>query len=85
MSLVKPMRHQAESLRFMTTRPSVLDFSDCGTGKTLVEILDFAKRHKVDGKAMLVLCPKSIMYAAWAQDIKKFAPHLKVSLCYAQN
>jgi len=85
MPIVKPMKHQAESLRFMAPRPSVLDFSDCGTGKTLVEILDFAKRHKVDDKAMLVLCPKSIMYAAWAQDIKKFAPHLKVSLCYAQN
>ena len=81
----KPMSHQAESLKFMENKPAILDFSDCGTGKTLVEIIDFAKRHKVNQKAMLVLCPKSIMRAAWEQDIQKFAPHLVVSLCYAKD
>jgi SNF2 family DNA or RNA helicase len=82
---IKPMAHQAQSLKFMADKPAVLDFSDCGTGKTLVEIVDFAKRHKVNSKAMLVLCPKSIMRAAWEQDIKKFAPHLVVSLCPAKD
>ena len=46
----KPMSHQAESLKFMENKPAILDFSDCGTGKTLVEIIDFAKRHKVNSK-----------------------------------
>lgn len=82
---MKPMRHQNESLKFMKPRPAVLDLSDCGTGKTFVELLDFAQRHKKDGKAMLVLCPKSIMRAAWHNDVQKFTPHLKTSLAYAKN
>lgn len=82
---IKLMSHQKESVKFMTTRKAVLDFSDCGTGKTLSELMDFTARHKKDGKAALVVCPKSIMYAAWGSDIKKFTPHLKVSLAYAKN
>lgn len=82
---IKVMKHQNVSLKFMATRKQVFDMSDPGTGKTLVQIMDFAKQHKKDGKAMLVVCPKSLMRAAWANDIKKFAPHLRVSLAYAKN
>jgi len=82
---ITEMKHQTKSLKFMATRKVVADFSDPGTGKTYVEIKDFARQHKKDGKSMLVLCPKSLMRAAWANDIRKFAPHLKVSVCYAQN
>ena len=83
--IYKPMSHQLASLKFMEKRKEVFDQSDAGTGKTLVEIHDFARRHKKDGKAALVLCPKSLMRAAWWNDVKKFAPHLRVSLCYAQG
>ena len=79
------MKHQNVSLKFMATRKQVFDMSDPGTGKTLVQIMDFAKQHKKDSKSMLVVCPKSLMRAAWANDIKKFAPHLRVSLAYAKN
>lgn len=82
---IKIMKHQNVSLKFMATRKQVFDMSDPGTGKTLVQIMDFAKQHKKDGKSMLVVCPKSLMRAAWANDIKKFAPHLRVSLAYAKN
>lgn len=82
---IKPMKHQAQSLKFLATRKQVFDMSDAGTGKTLVQILDFAKEHKKNGKATLVVCPKSLMRAAWMNDIKKFAPHLRVSLVYAKN
>ena len=80
---MKEMRHQTESLKFMAKKKEVFDQSDPGSGKTYVEITDFARQHKKDGMALMVLCPKSLMRAAWANDIKKFAPHLKVSLCYA--
>ena len=80
---LKAMAHQLVSLKFMEKKKEVFDQSDPGTGKTFVEITDFAHQHKKDGKAALVLCPKSLMHAAWANDIKKFAPHLRVSLCYA--
>lgn len=79
------MKHQTISLKFMDKKPRVFDMSDPGTGKTYVEIKDFVRQHKKDGKALMVWCPKSLMHAAWANDIKKFAPHLKVSLAYAHN
>ena len=79
---LKAMAHQLESLKFMKNKKVVFDASDPGTGKTFVEITDFAQQHKKDKKAMLVVCPKSLMRAAWANDIRKFAPHLRVSLCY---
>lgn len=85
MTKFKPMAHQEESIKFLKTRKEVFDQSDAGTGKTLVEIMDFVQRHKKDGKRLLVLCPKSLMRAAWYQDIGKFAPHLRVSLCYANK
>ncbi len=70
---------------FLLLRHSGYIFATGNTGKTYAEVIDFARRHKVDGKAMLVFCPKSIMYAAWGQDCKKFAPHLRVQLCDATN
>lgn len=70
---------------FLLLRHNGYIFATGNTGKTYVEIADFARRHKKDGKAALILCPKSLMHAAWANDIKKFAPHLTVSLCYALN
>lgn len=85
MTTLKPMAHQEVSLKFLKPRKEVFDQSDAGTGKTLVEILDFVQRHKKDGKRLLVLCPKSLMRAAWYNDIGKFAPHLCVSLCYANK
>lgn len=83
--MLKPMKHQKESLKFMEKRPRVFDMSDPGTGKTGVQILDFERRHKKSRKALLVLCPKSLMKAAWANDIKKFAPTLKVGIAWAKN
>jgi hypothetical protein len=70
---------------FLLLRHNGHIFATGNTGKTYVEIMDFARQHKKDKKAALVLCPKSLMHAAWANDIKKFAPHLKVSLAYAKN
>lgn len=82
---LKLMKHQETSLKFMTNKKVVFDMSDPGTGKTAVEIFDFVKQHQKDKKAMLVVCPKSLMNAAWANDVKKFAPHLRVSVCRAHN
>lgn len=77
------MKHQTASLKFMAPKKAVFDMSDPGTGKTYVEIKDFVRQHKKDKKALLVICPKSLMKAAWANDIKKFAPTLRVSLAWA--
>lgn len=85
MSLFKPMKHQAQSLKIMEGTPIVFDMSDPGTGKTGVQIAAFAKRRKKRGGCALVLGTKSILTAAWANDFKKFEPTLKVSVAYAKN
>lgn len=81
---ISEMKHQSVSLKFMNGKPAVFDMSDPGTGKTYVEIMDFVRQHKKDKLAMMVFCPKSLMQAAWANDIKKFAPHLRVSIAWAK-
>jgi len=76
-------QHQAEDLQFILERPRVLQFSDAGTGKTRTAIEAIrARRH--EGRT-LVICPKSIIGPAWAEDIKRFAPDLTYSLAYAEN
>lgn len=82
---LKPMAHQAESLRHAEKNPRVLDLSDAGTGKTAVTIWDFARRRAAGGGAMLVLCPRSLMETVWADDIRKFAPHLRVVVAPAEK
>jgi SNF2 family DNA or RNA helicase len=58
--------------------------SDAGTGKTYVRIIRYLKR-RAGKKCMLVIAPRNLMHAAWAEDIKKFAPSLRVSVCTAAN
>jgi SNF2 family DNA or RNA helicase len=79
------MAHQAQSIKFSKTAPVLLDASDPGTGKTYVRIMVFAERRKRGGGCMLVLAPKSLLVSAWANDFKKFAPGMKVSVATAAN
>lgn len=86
---IKAMKHQAASLKVLAKGAGVqpvriFDMSDPGTGKTFVEIIAFDKARK-PGEAMLVVAPKSLLEPAWAEDIKKFAPHLRVSVARAEN
>ena len=81
----KPMKHQAVSIKFLAANDLVFDMSDAGTGKTLVEIVDFAHRRKKKGKCALVLATKSLLDSAWGDDIRKFAPTLTTSIAYATN
>ena len=81
----KAMAHQKESIAFLKKNERVFDTSDAGTGKTYVQIMDFAARRKAGGKCALVLATKSLLQSAWEEDIKKFAPHLKTSVAWAVN
>lgn len=71
--------HQKTSIEFAKNKPCVFDTSDPGTGKTRVYI-ELLQQNQ--GKT-LVLCPKSLMRPAWAADIHKFAPHVKISVATA--
>lgn len=83
--LIKPMAHQAVSLKHDEKTPIVFDMSDPGTGKTGVRIWAWAKRRRKGGGPLLVLAPRSLLKAAWANDLKKFAPDMKVSVANANN
>ena len=85
MTTFKPMAHQAVSVKFLKKQPKAFDMSDPGTGKTFVEIADFADRRKKKGKCALVIASKSLLESAWGDDIRKFAPNLTTSVAYATN
>lgn len=77
--------HQRKSLEFIRASERVFDASDPGTGKTRVAIESFSERRLRGGGAALVLAPKSLLRAAWGTDFRKFAPHLRTSIAYAEN
>jgi SNF2 family DNA or RNA helicase len=84
MTTLKPFAHQAISLKHNDKTNIVFDCSDPGTGKTAVRIWAFAKRHKArKARKALVLAPKSLLRAVWADDFKRFAPHLRVAVSTA--
>ena len=77
--------HQKTSIAFLDTHERVFDASDPGTGKTRVAIEAFAHRLAAGGGKALIFAPKSLLRAAWQEDFKKFAPHIKVQCAYARN
>lgn len=79
------MKHQKESVKRLQKSSEIFDASDPGTGKTAVEILDFARRRERNGGKALVLAPKSLLTAAWKNDFLKFCPEMYVSTAYAHN
>jgi SNF2 family DNA or RNA helicase len=83
--ITKPFAHQTVSIKHNDRTPIVYDCSDPGTGKTYVRIAGFAKRRKKGGGCLLVLAPRSLLRSVWLNDIKKFAPHLVVSVADASN
>lgn len=77
--------HQKTSIDFCRSHKCVFDASDPGTGKTRVAIEAFVERRLRGGGCALIICPKSLIRAAWFVDFKKFAPYIKVSCAYARN
>lgn len=82
MSIPKPFAHQRQSVRFLGDHARALDWSDCGTGKTRVEIDAF---NQFGTKCALVLAPKSILEPAWLEDITTFGGGMRASVAYAEN
>jgi hypothetical protein len=63
---------------FLLLRRQGCIFATGNTGKTRVEIETLVL-------PALILAPKSLLASAWGNDIKKFAPHLRVSIAHATN
>jgi len=78
-----PFNHQKTTASFLSIRRRAFCFNEQGTGKTASAIwaADYLmKMGKV--KRVLVLCPVSIMKAAWQQDLFKFAMHRSCSVAH---
>ena len=78
-----PFSHQKETASFLTLRKKAFCLSDLGTGKTasVIWAADYLmKLGKV--RRVLVVCPLSIMKAAWQRDLFKFAMHRSCSVAH---
>ena len=78
-----PFAHQKITSAFLTLNPRAFCFSEAGTGKTASTIWAADYLMKLGHVTrVLVLCPLSIMKAAWQQDLFKFAMHRSVSIAH---
>ena len=79
----KPMEHQRETAAFFTMNKRAFCFSSPGVGKTASAIwaADFLMTQKLV-RRVLVVCPVSIMDAAWRNDLFTFAMHRRVDVAY---
>lgn len=78
-----PFAHQKETASFLSLRKRAFCFSEAGTGKTasIIWAADYLMKKGLV-KRVLVLCPLSIMKAAWQQDLFKFAMHRSCSVAH---
>lgn len=67
-------QHQSRAVEFILKRGGVgALFMDMGTGKTRAALEVFSRlRLKTPGLKMIVICPLSLIEAAWGEDIRKF-------------
>lgn len=78
-------KHQAVTKAALKKNPEFFDQSEPGTGKTRVQIEDFAERRARGGKPAIITATRSTLESAWAEDFLKYAPDLTVSVAYANN
>jgi SNF2 family DNA or RNA helicase len=74
--LYTPFDHQKVTASYVSIRKKAFVFNEAGTGKTSAVIwaADYLMRLGIV-KRVLVICPLSIMYSAWRDDIFKTAMH----------
>ena len=79
----KPMDHQMHTAAFLTLNRRAFVFSDPGTGKTLSMIwaADYLLKRKLINR-VLVICPVSVMKAAWVNDLFQGAMHRSVDIAH---
>lgn len=83
---LKPFDHQRDTSAFLTLHNKAFCFNEQGTGKTASVIWAADYLMKIGKiKRVLVICPLSIMKAAWQQDLFKFAMHRSVGIAYGAS
>ena len=81
-----PFEHQKVTSEFLLGHRKAFCFNEQGTGKTAAVIWATDYLMKIGAiRRVLVICPLSIMRAAWQQDLFKFAIHRTVSVAHHSN
>jgi SNF2 family DNA or RNA helicase len=82
----KPFEHQKETASFLTLHRKAFVFNEQGTGKTASAIwaADYLMNLGLV-KRVLIVCPLSIMDAAWRADLFTFAIHRRVDIAYGNR
>jgi len=77
--MYKPFDHQRVTAEFLTLNKKAFCLSEMGTGKTnsVIWASDYLMKLGVI-KRMLVICPLSIMDAAWRRDLFRTVMHRSV-------
>jgi len=64
-------QHQVNNLQFHLTKTRSADWSDCGTGKSLIALAKFAMLYRQGlVKSLLIVCPLSVV-ESWADQIEE--------------
>lgn len=83
---MKPFEHQKITSEFLIGNRKAFCFNEQGTGKTAAVIWATDYLMSIGAiKRVLVICPLSIMRAAWQQDLFQFAIHRTVSVAHHSN
>tara|TARA_R110000772_G_scaffold123912_4_gene230329 strand:+ start:1802 stop:3358 length:1557 start_codon:yes stop_codon:yes gene_type:complete len=79
----EPFAHQKQTAAFLTLNRRAYVFNDPGTGKTLSMIWAADYLMKIGQiKRVLVICPVSVMRAAWVSDLFHGAMHRSVDIAH---
>ena len=84
--MYKPMAHQRETAEFLTMHKRAFCFDEMGLGKTAAAAwaADYLM-HLGQVRRVLVICPVSIMQAAWQQDLFKVLMHRTVGIAHGDR
>lgn len=82
----KPFDHQRVTAEFLTLNKRAYCLSEMGTGKTnsVIWAADYLMKAGVI-RRMLVICPLSIMDAAWRKDLFKTTMHRSVEIAHGSR
>jgi SNF2 family DNA or RNA helicase len=81
----QPYAHQRTTSSFLTANKKAFCLNEAGTGKTasVIWACDYLMKIK-KMKRVLIICPLSIMKAAWQKDLFTFAMHRSVSVAHGE-
>ena len=81
-----PFDHQKSTSEFLINNRKAFCFNEQGTGKTasVIWAVDYLMQVGIIQR-VLIVCPLSVMKAAWQEDLFKFAIHRRVAVAHGDR